>query len=253
MATDEHPTSLKTSRLKTSDNEEVILHKLSLAEDFIISSNSAEFSSPDKSQLSSASTVLTPGEEMFYTPRNLSRSNDQTNNGGSILRSAVAISRSIPPNPSTGIPSIKNTLERASNPAGIASSDAGAEPASSGPESNAPTEKDAAVVPLPSASTTALTRKLEKAKTVIGKLKEENKALNEKLQSVTESVQQKQSSNEEQLQRQLQKQLSKMSDLITENESLNLQNISLCQQLVNCFNNTTITATCSFHMLPLLL
>ena len=227
---EEHSKSFNISRLKTADSKEKI-HKSYSAEDV---KTSAEFSSPDKPQLPSASSILTPGEEMFFTPRNVSRGNDQTNYGGSILRSTVAIPR---PNPSTSIPSIKNTLEKPSDST-VAPSDAGVEPTLPGPENSVPTQKDAAVAPSPSASTAALNRKLEKAKTVIGKLKEENKALNEQLQSVTASVQQKQPSSEEQLQRQLQKQLSKMSDLISENESLNLQNISLCQQLVSNHCNT---------------
>ena len=217
---EEPPTNIKIAILK-QDDKEMSLPPLP----------PPVFSSPQKQQLSSAPTSLTPGEEMFYTPRNLSRINDQTNYGTSVIRSSVPIPRSVPPNPSTAIETIKISTNKAvtSSDEGVAAVD---RITSSHPDNIAPAQNDTKATSSPNASTAALTRKLEKAKTVIGKLKEENKALNEQLQSLTASIQEKQTSNEEQLQRELQKQKSKMSDLITENESLNLQNISLCQNLV---------------------
>ena len=221
---EEPPTNIKIAILK-QDDKETSLPPLP----------PPVFSSPQKQQLSSAPTSLTPGEEMFYTPRNLSRINDQTNYGTSVIRSSVPIPRSVPPNPSTAIETIK--ISTNIDISAVTSSDAGVAAVdritSSHPDNIAPAQNDTKATSSPNASTTAaLTRKLEKAKTVIGKLKEENKALNEQLQSLTASIQEKQTSNEEQLQRELQKQKSKMSDLITENKSLNLQNISLCQNLV---------------------
>ena len=220
---EEPPTNIKIAILK-QDDKETSLPPLP----------PPVFSSPQKQQLSSAPTSLTPGEEMFYTPRNLSRINDQTNYGTSVIRSSVPIPRSVPPNPSTSIENIQISTNK--DISAVTSSDAGVAAVdritSSHPDNIAPAQNDSKATSSPNASTAALTRKLEKAKTVIGKLKEENKALNEQLQSRSASIQEKQTSNEEQLQRELQKQKSKMSDLITENESLNLQNISLCQNLV---------------------
>ena len=86
-----------------------------------------------------------------------------------------------------------------------------------------PTARDAAV----------LARKLEKAKAAVAKLKEENSALSEKLKHIIEQDRKdvELQSSKDQLEEQLRKEQAKVAALITDNESLNLQSVSLCQQL----------------------
>ena len=109
---EEPPTNIKIAILK-QDDKETSLPPLP----------PPVFSSPQKQQLSSAPTSLTPGEEMFYTPRNLSRINDQTNYGTSVIRSSVPIPRSVPPNPSTSIENIQISTNK--DISAVTSSDAG--------------------------------------------------------------------------------------------------------------------------------